>query len=90
MEAKPVYRITLRSVDGADFNTAIRFHPAFENQAMLPSDAAYQVAVESFVIANVDPNQFNVPVFITAWYLRGRPCGLAVTVPASASRALRA
>jgi len=66
IEAKPIYRLTLRSVDGANFNGAIKFLPAFENQAMLPYDGAYQVAVESFVMANVDPNQFNVPVFITA------------------------
>jgi len=66
MEAKPVYRLTLRSVDGANFNSAIQFFPKFENQAMLPSDAAYQVAVESFVLWNADPNQLNVPVCITA------------------------
>jgi len=66
MEAKPVYRLTLRSTDGANFNSAIQFQPSFENQAMLPSDAAYQVAVESFVLWNSDPNNLNVPVFITA------------------------
>jgi len=32
---------------------------------MLPSDAAYQVAVESFVLWNSDPNLLNVPVCIT-------------------------
>jgi hypothetical protein len=66
IEAKSVYRLTLRSVDGANFNSAVRFNPSFENQALLPTDAAYQVAVESFVLWNSDPNQLNVPVFITA------------------------
>ena len=66
LEAKTVYRLTLRSTDGANFNSAIQFHPSFENQALLPSDAAYQVAVESFVLWNSDPNNLNVPVFITA------------------------
>jgi len=65
MEAKPVYRLTLRSVKGSNFMNTITFTPSFENQAMLPSDAAYQVAVESFVLQNADPNQLNVPVFIT-------------------------
>lgn len=65
-EAKATYRLTLRSVDGTNFNNAIQFKPAFENQALLPSDAAYQVAVESFVLWNADPNQLNVPVCITA------------------------
>ena len=65
MEAKPIYRLTLRSVDGTNFNNAIQFKPSFENQALLPTDAAYQVAVESFVLWNSDPNQLNVPVFIT-------------------------
>ena len=59
LEAKTVYRLTLRSTDGANFNSAIQFHPAFENQAILPSDAAYQVAVESFVLWNSDPNNLN-------------------------------
>ena len=66
IEAKPVYRLTLRSVDGTNFNSAITFSPSFENQAMLPSDSAYQFAVESFVLWNSDPNQLNVPVCITA------------------------
>jgi len=66
MEAKPVYRLTLRSVSGANFNSTIQFNPSFENQAMLPSDSAYQFAVESFVLWNADPNQLNVPVCITA------------------------
>ena len=66
MEAKPVYRLTLRSVDGTNFNSAITFRPSFDNQAMLPSDSAYQFAVESFVLWNADPNQLNVPVCITA------------------------
>jgi len=65
-EAKAIYRLTLRSVDGTNFNSAITFKPSFENQALLPADAAYQVAVESFVLWNADPNQLNVPVFITA------------------------
>jgi hypothetical protein len=65
-EAKATYRLTLRSTDGANFNSAIQFHPSFENQALLPSDASYQVAVESFVLWNSDPAQLNVPVFITA------------------------
>jgi len=66
IEALPTYRLTLRSVDGTNFNNAIQFRPSFDNQAMLPSDAAYQVAVESFVLWNSDPNQLNVPVFISA------------------------
>jgi len=65
-EAKATYRVTLRSTNGTNFNNAIQFSPTFENQALLPSDAAYQVAVESFVLWNADPNQLNVPVFITA------------------------
>ena len=64
-EAKAIYRITLRSVGGTNFSHAITFTPSFENQALLPSDASYQVAVESFVLWNSDPNQLNVPVFIT-------------------------
>jgi len=59
MEAKPVYRLTLRSVSGANFSHAIQFNPSFENQAMLPSDSAYQFAVESFVLWNADPNQLK-------------------------------
>ena len=65
-EAKATYRLTLRSVDGANFNSAITFRPTFDNQALLPTDNEYQVAVESFVLWNADPNQLNVPVCITA------------------------
>jgi len=66
LEAKPVYRLTLRSTDGANFKDAITFHPSFADQAVLPSDSAYQVAVESFVIWNADNAQLSTPVCITA------------------------
>jgi hypothetical protein len=72
----PTYRLILRSKDGIgldgtanDYFKAMEWPIKFDDGVMLPNDAAYQMAVESFVIF-ADTTTDHQPVMIRAVDMR--------------------